>query len=98
MKTASRASWTSASNVTSPETIASGRVQAAASRATIGRLRTSRTTRPAASVAIRIAASRESISAVVPVKAKIPQAAPKDKETSTRNRESTKGLPRDRDL
>src|SRR6267378_5623423 len=87
MKTARRAIWTSASAVTSPETIASGREHAVSSSTTIGRRRDSRTTRPATTAAIRAAASRESVRAAAAGKAKIPHATPRDDETKTRNRD-----------
>src|SRR5713101_1051413 len=89
MKTARRAIWTSASVVTSPETIASGREQAASSSTTIGRRRNSSTTRTATTAAIRVAASRESVRAAAAVKAKIPYARPRDDETNTRKSDVT---------
>src|SRR5207245_2817872 len=84
MKTARRASWTSAPTVASPDTTLSPREQAASSSGTIGRVKTSSPTTPATVAAIRVAASPESVSPKPAVKPKIPAAKPTDEATSAR--------------
>src|SRR5207249_1669645 len=85
MKTASRASWTRAATVATPETILRPREQAAGSSRKRGRAATSHATSPAAPAAMSAAASHEPVNPIPAVKPKIPAARPRDVATSARS-------------
>src|SRR2546422_11716533 len=84
MKTARRASWTSATSVANPDTTLSPRGQAASSSTTIDRVMLHGTTSTTTNTAISAAASQESVNPTPAANPNIPAAIPRAEATRTR--------------